>query len=525
MGRMTPNDAKYLNTVSLRDRAAILKVYLKNNLNQKEIAIKVFHNYDDWASMSVSSVTRSFGFHEGRGKGRYRNIPDHVIDQFVQDYDPVDYDEGLDEGTFDYYIKSYLQEIEQQRQQAAQQRLWQQQQEEAQKKRQAELARQQAEWAAQQERERQRREAERKQREEAERREQLRLEREKQAKEAQRKAAVERGDHMTLMNEAMAALKAHNFELARAKAEQAWDMHPMVGLQYVLAYCFDAEGDRANAAEWSWEASKGYQEGCDQYFDMLVLHIKNRGPNDTTATRKIVEHSKMTLLGEDTIAFAMDALFNAVFEFEGGTSTKKEWVSDESLIALERLANVVAFRDYPVSNNLKMQLKCAFALTYFGYYTMARDIYWELEKHVDSRVLFGGHGNDYDLEINLGKCLYELEDYEGAINAWFPASEYTDSYVTRPLEAGMYYGYGENMLDVSDNHPEVQRELELADAYRNGRITGSQYFSRFYGSDWQDVLGLSPEADIRWIVNRFDQWELEAFIPKAKGFFGRLFGR
>jgi len=522
MGRMTENDAKNLNSVKKRDRAAILKVYLKTSLNQKEIAAKVFNNYDDWASMSISVVTRSFGFHEGRGKGRYRNIPDYVIDQFVRDYDPVDYYGGLDEGTFDRYIKDYQQQIEEENRRAEQQRQRDAQRAEEEKKRQAEYERQQAEWRAQQERERLRREEERRKREEAERLEKLRREREAAQKEAERKAAADRGDHITLMNEAFAAVKAEDFKLARAKAEKGWEIQPTVGLQAVFAYCFEAEGDRYNAAQWSWDAKKGYTEGCDGYMDMLVLHINNCGINSFSAAKELHKYGKLGRINDTGLKDLVKRYFDSIYYVSGGTKIEKDTAKADTKTVMEFLATLVAYREYPVNRkNRDTLLKASFILTQEGYYSMARDIYQSIENTIDCRKM----DEAYDLKVNLGKCLYELEDYDGAMEAWFPDHGPTLGLVTQPLEAAMYYGYDEDILALTENHPDVQREFAAADDYRNGRITGSRYFSRFYGNSWQDVLDLSEDTDVIWEPDEFDEWHLVSFTPRPRGFLSRLFGR
>ena len=71
MGRMTENDCRVLQSIGDRDRANILYLYLVKGMPQKDIAEQVFDNYDDFASQTISVVTRSYGFHGGTGRGRY----------------------------------------------------------------------------------------------------------------------------------------------------------------------------------------------------------------------------------------------------------------------------------------------------------------------------------------------------------------------------------------------------------------------------------------------------------------------
>jgi len=116
MGRITDNDANALSCIDFDTRVEILYEYLVNGYNMKDIAANVLDNYDDFASQTVSVVTRGYGFHEGRGRGRYRNVPREIIEDFVDQYQPEDYNGGLNEGTFDRFLEPYFQ---QQRQQAA----------------------------------------------------------------------------------------------------------------------------------------------------------------------------------------------------------------------------------------------------------------------------------------------------------------------------------------------------------------------------------------------------------------------
>lgn len=119
MGRMADNDANALSQIRNGARARVLYLYLVQGWNMKDIAEEVFDDYDDFSSQRVSVVTRSYGFHQGRGRGRYRDIPESLIKSFVRDHAPEDdeYGGGLDEGTFDRYVANYRRK--QQRQQQA----------------------------------------------------------------------------------------------------------------------------------------------------------------------------------------------------------------------------------------------------------------------------------------------------------------------------------------------------------------------------------------------------------------------
>lgn len=107
MARITANDAVQLASVSDNERIQILYRYLVKKQDQKTIAGEVYHNYDDWASMSISLVTRGYGFHGGRSRGKYPRVPIEAIRDFVWEYRAENYDGGLDEGTFDIFLKEW----------------------------------------------------------------------------------------------------------------------------------------------------------------------------------------------------------------------------------------------------------------------------------------------------------------------------------------------------------------------------------------------------------------------------------
>ena len=108
MGRITSNDSQHLsNYISQQTRVEILYRYLVQGHDQTRIANDVLNNYDKMASMSVSVVTRGFGFYNGRGRGKYPSVSKNVILEFVRIYSPENVEGGLDEGTFDEFLKSY----------------------------------------------------------------------------------------------------------------------------------------------------------------------------------------------------------------------------------------------------------------------------------------------------------------------------------------------------------------------------------------------------------------------------------
>ena len=112
MGRMTENDSRVLQSISDRDRTDILYLYLVKGATQKDIAIEIYDDYDDFASQTISVVTRSYGFHNGRGRRGYPSLSRDVIRGFVERYAPEEYDGGLDEGSFDWYIRSCREQLE-----------------------------------------------------------------------------------------------------------------------------------------------------------------------------------------------------------------------------------------------------------------------------------------------------------------------------------------------------------------------------------------------------------------------------
>lgn len=110
MERMTGNDANVLARMDDETRAGILFQYLVEGQSMTDIAADVLRNYDSFASQTVSVVTRSYGFLNGQGRGQYRSVPYHIIEEFVNEYQPENHDGGLDQGTFDEFLEEYFSE-------------------------------------------------------------------------------------------------------------------------------------------------------------------------------------------------------------------------------------------------------------------------------------------------------------------------------------------------------------------------------------------------------------------------------
>lgn len=112
MGRMTENDSRNLQQIGPWDRTEILYRYLVLGEDMKTVAREVYDDDGDFASQSISVVTRAFGFHNGRGRGRYRTVSRKAVAAFVETYSPEYCRGGLDEGTFDEFLREYMEEEE-----------------------------------------------------------------------------------------------------------------------------------------------------------------------------------------------------------------------------------------------------------------------------------------------------------------------------------------------------------------------------------------------------------------------------
>ena len=259
MGRMTENDCRVLQSIGDRNRDNILYLFLVKGMSQKDIAEQVFDNYDDFASQTISVVTRSYGFHGGTGRGRYFSIPSEIIRDFVSRYSPEEYDGGLDEGTFDAFIRSYTRRIEAQRRQEAEDM-------QEQRRRQAEMLRRREESRLRDEmirkgleEDRRQREIERQRLKQEEERQRLEEQRRMAENERRRQAAVAKGEHLRLMQEAMEDLEALRCHDAIENAESSWDIQPLAGSAYVLACAYDIIGKAGlppSGPTWLWTAIK-----------------------------------------------------------------------------------------------------------------------------------------------------------------------------------------------------------------------------------------------------------------------------
>ena len=102
----------------------------------------------------------------------------------------------------------------------------------------------------------------------------------------------------------------------------------------------------------------------------------------------------------------------------------------------------------------------------------------------------------------------------------------------KPLDAVMFYGYGDALLAIRDT-PEIRRDMSLAEDYLNGNIQASAFYSRYYGSRWWHMVGLEPGEDAHWYCDEDDRWYFEIYTPEpaspfrdiAQGLFGKLFGK
>jgi len=542
MARISPDEANQLASVSYKKRVQILYGYLVKNMNQKDLAEYVYGDYGDWASMRISLVTRGYGFHQGRSRGKYASVPQYVIEEFVQEYDAENYNGGLNEGTFDDFLSDYRQQLAQQQQREAQQR---QREKEAAERRAKEEAlqrerlrlqqiedeRRQREWALQQEKLRRQQEEERRAREEAERLERLRREQEAREKEERRKAAVARGDHERLMNEGFAALEQHNYTLARSKAEQAWELNPMIGLQYIFAFCAAGQGDRSGAVKWAGDALERYQEGEKKYLDLCVLYLNNGGVNRAIHYgQQLHAHGGLSRLNDKGLAHLGARAYKATFRMEGGLrlSNKSKTRDGAYMQFAEDLSLLIANRIPTDSANRTLLLDCAYILTRRKHYRAALEIYHQYE----NGDCFSMDSPAYDLRAHKGFCYYGLGDNSSALLTWYPELMYHPHYDTIPLDVFWAYSYDKVLLELTKNNPEVQEHMDFTHRYVDGDIPGSVYFGRYFG-DWRSRLGLAPNEDTRWYCDDDDLWHVEAFTlrpadtlkEQAKGFFGKLFGR
>lgn len=539
MGRITESDSTNLSYVGKQDRTEILYKYLVEGKTQKVVAEEVYHDYGDYASMRISVVTRGYGFHNGNGCGKYRSIPYSVVRDFVQNYSPEHYDGGLNTGTFDRFVQQYRQQIEAQKQQAEQQRRWEAEEAERRRQQQVENERRQREWEAQQEQRRQQEAEERRRREEAARQEQLRREeaarqerlRQEQL-ERERQAAFARGDHERLMEEAEQALDAGNFYTARAKTQQAWDIYPMVGLQYLFACCADKLEERADAAKWALEALNSHKDGTPRHLELCKILLNNgtSALRVIPCARELHKYAMLEDLRDEGVRHLAKCMFSMLFTLTGGLRIMDPDLEQdlETLALAEAVARLAAERLPKSANNRRLMLDCAFILTYQGAYSEAYDIYSEYALRANTLYI----DDTYDLHANMGWCAYQMGDRNNAFGCWFSGCGMNINQFNGPLDAFVRYNYDEALLDVTGNNPNIRNGLAIATDYLNGVIPGSRYYNRCY-SPWQSAIGIEPDEDTRWVCSNGNQWELEIYTPdpsevlreRAKGFFGKLFGK
>lgn len=520
MGRMTENDSRVLQSISDRDRTDILYLYLVKGATQKDIAIEIYDDYDDFASQTISVVTRSYGFHNGRGRRGYPSISKDLIRGFVEHYAPEEYDGGLDEGSFDRYIRSFREQLERERQADARRRAAAEQarqeevrfQEEARRRATAERARQEEEA-------RRRATAERaRQAEEARRR--AAAEQARRQEEARRQAAIDRGDHLTLMNEAFAALNGGDSRTAIRKAEQAWALSPMYGLSYIFACAYDRLGEGRKAAEWADNVVEAYKDiNAQQYLELCRICIEHAGQHTISSGRALYEQGRLGDLSANGIQYLASRLFSDMIDCQGGVRRCPDHHRSDLPFA-EAVAQAVLAWNME-DDNKDLLLDCAYILMEQECYDEALQVYKRLEESYD---IFD---SAYDLYALAGKCYYETsENASDALYYWQVMAAMQME--PRPLDALVYYGYEEDLLSIHDT-PQIRRDLSLAEDYLSGRIPGSAFYSRYFGSGWRSCVGLSDGMDCHWYCNHHDEWVFETFVPQGKdiiqgllrGFFGR----
>lgn len=542
MEHITEQDALQLAQVNNPCRSEILYQYLVEGKPQETVAQNVFPDAGDDALARVSVVIRGFGFHNPRCNGGYPSLPQSLIRDFVRDCVPEDFDGGLDEGAFDHYIADYLQQLmtmqqeaeRRKREEAAHQEAYRQHQLEAKRRQEEVLAQQERlelERAAEEERLRQQQEAERKAKEEQELQERLRQEEEARAKEAARHAAVRRGEHTRMMHEAFAALDQEDFETAQAKAEAAWALQPMIGLQYIFAFCAAARGNRSDALKWTAAALESYEETNPKYLDLCVLYLDNGGSNRTLHyANKLYEASALSRLNQQGLAHLGKRVYSTLFRIECGLRLAiPETIRNADYMAFAEALSLLIAQHVPADDSHRyLMLNCAFLLTRRGYYQEALDIYQQYQGG-DCHTL---DSPAYDLRAHLGYCQYKLGSKSAAMLVWYPDMLYHPHYDTFPMDVLWAYHYDDILRELSNQDPEVEEHLAFMQQYADGEINGSVYFARYF-SDWRTRLGLESNKDTRWYRADDGTWHTEVFtqrpstslLDQAKGFLGKLFGR
>lgn len=523
MAYISPDEANRLAGIPYENRVQILCGYLGKGMSRKALAEDVFGDCGDRASLRISLVIRAYGFRQDRSSGKYPNIPNAVVETFVREYGDEVCKRGLDEGAFDDFLFDYRRHLVAQQQREDLQRRWEQEQEERQRQQQLEFSRQYEELQRQQE-------EERRQQEELERQECLRREQEELEKEALRQAAVAQGDHIRLMDESFAALEQDDYALARSKAEQAWDLCPMAGLQYIFAFCAAGQGNRMEALKWAGKALAHYEEGSPEHLDLCVLYLDNGGSNHAIDYGRML-HNKggLSRLDGKGLAHLGSRVYTSLFHMEAGLRLAyPQHIKDDAYMQFAEDLSLLIAERIPVNDASRtLLLNCAFVLTRRKHYRKALDIY-EQYAEGDCRTL---DNPAYDLRAHRGFCYYGLGDTASALHTWYPDLEYHPYYNTFPMDSLWAYHYDAVLRKLTDNNPEVKEHLELTQNYVDGNISGSAYYSRYY-RNWREHLGLASDADTRWYCDDEGIWHVEVFtrqpadslLDKVKGFFNRLFG-
>lgn len=107
MGCMTDSDRNVLRPIPPQIRGEILFCYLYRGMSQQQISYVVLGKAlnDPWAAQVISTVLRAYGFHQGRQRGKYPHVPREKTLAFAYAYAPEMYANGLEEGTYDEFLR------------------------------------------------------------------------------------------------------------------------------------------------------------------------------------------------------------------------------------------------------------------------------------------------------------------------------------------------------------------------------------------------------------------------------------
>lgn len=481
MGRMTDNDANVLSGIDDDIRTEILFQYLVRGQNMKDIAASVLGNYDDFASQTVSVVTRGYGFHQGSGRGRYRSVSYEIIENFVREYQPEDYNGGLDEGTFDDFLQDYTDQV-----QARQQRqLWDQQQA-AEAERQRRL---QAQQQAEAERQRQ---LLLKQQQEQER---LRREAEARA-ERDRIAAKDRGEHIELMNKGFAALKREDYSLAKRYADQAFAIQPMVGLSYIYAKCAFAFGNEDEAAEYAKDAMENYPENSPEHKEMSLLYAETEGYRDSSFVRQLFQKGWFQELSWSTKSSALFSLTQTVTD-HWSYPLPYFRINEAEIGLVHYAAQNLEKLSLNSTTLLKLAVMAVMAGNYEDGFLLLR-----CPKFDEGDLSLPGR---FAYDALLGKCCFEQNDPASAVVYW--TGHLVDGMDEEPLYMIYAYGFVDDLLSLRCND-RIKRELDHLDRVFNGELPLSSYMSTVpglrgaSGRGWRGYFGVPDDVDY---IHRYDE--------------------